>query len=127
MILIENKPMTKILFVDDDAVALNSIFRRLSGIGYDVVIACDGIEGLSKFLESHFDIVITDIVMPKMDGITLVEKIREDSNQKYVPAIAIATYPCLPEYSPFDAFFRKPLAVEKLLDAIEKATKNGRR
>ena len=65
--------------------------------------------------------------MPKIDGFTLVEKIRDDSNQKYVLAIAIATYPCLPEQSPFDVFFRKPLAVGQLLDTIEKATQNGRR
>ncbi len=126
-IFIEDISMTRILLVGDDAVTLNSIFNHLSGFGYNVVTACDGIEGLSKFVENHFDIVITDIVMPKMDGITLVEKIRDDSNRKYVPAIAIATYPCLPEYSPFDAFFSKPLAVEKLLDTIEKATKNGRK
>jgi CheY-like chemotaxis protein len=122
LILIEDKSMTKILLVDDDTVTLNSIFKCLSEFGYDVVSACDGSEGFQKFLENHFDLIITDIVMPKMDGTTLVENIRNDSNSKYIPAIAIATYPCIQEYSPFDAFFRKPLSVEKLFDAIEKGT-----
>ena len=126
-IFIENISMTRILLVSDDSVTLNSIFNHLSGFGYKVVTACDGIEGLSKFVENHFDIVITDIAMPKIDGITLVEKIRDNSNQKYVPAIAIAANPCLPEYSPFDAFFRKPLAIEKLLNTIEKAINNGKK
>ena len=58
--------------------------------------------------------------------LSLVEKIRDNSSQKYISAIAISANLCLPEYSPFDAFFRKPLAVEKFLDSIEKATKNDR-
>ena len=119
--------LTKIPLVDDDTVILNSIFKLLSGLGYDVVTARNGIEGLQKFIENHIDLVITDIAMPRMNGITLVEKIRDHSGRKYVPTIAISANPCLPEYSLFDAFLRKPLEVEKLLDSIEKATQNDRK
>jgi two-component system chemotaxis sensor kinase CheA len=61
---------TKILLVDDDEITLNSIYDLLSQIGYDVITAHDGLEGLHKFLTNHFDLVITDIAMPKMNGIT---------------------------------------------------------
>ena len=119
--------MMKILLVDDDPVTLNSISKLLSEFGYDVVTARNGIEGLQEFIKNHFDIVITDIAMPKMNGITLVEEIRNGSYQQYVPTIAIFTNPCLPEYSLFDALYRKTLGVENLLDSIEEATKNGRK
>ena len=118
--------MTQILIVDDDVITLNSIDKLLSEFRYKVVTANDGIEGFQKFVENDIDLVITDIVMPGMNGITLVEKIRDNSDQKYIPAIAISASPCLPEYSPFDAFFRKPLAVGKFFDLIQKATKNDR-
>ena len=118
--------MTKILLVDDDEITLNSIYELLSEFGYDVITAHDGLEGFQKYSENRFDLIITDIVMPNMNGITLIEKIRDDLNQKYVPAIAISTNLCLPELSLFDAFYRKTLAVEKLLDTIEMATKNER-
>ena len=119
--------MMKILLVDDDTVTLNSISKLLSELGYDVVTARNGIEALQEFMKCDFDLVITDIAMPSMNGITLVEEIRNGSYHQYVPAIAIFTNPCLPEYSLFDALYRKNLAVERLLDSVEKAAKNGRK
>lgn len=119
--------MTKILLVDDDVDTLNLIVNCLSESGYDVFTARDGLEGLQKFAENNIELVITDILMPGMDGVALIENIRNCSNEKHVPAIAIATNPCLPEFSPFDAFFRKPIAIEILIHAIELGTRNGRK
>lgn len=124
---VREKSMMKILLVDDDTVTLNSISKRLSEFGYDVVTARNGIEALQEFIKNHFDLVITDIAMPRMNGITLVEEIRNGSSQQYVPAIALFTNPCLPEYSLFDALYRKTHGVERLLDSVEEAAKNGRK
>ena len=121
------KSKMKILLVDDDTVTLNSISKLLSESGYEVVIARNGIEGLQEFLKNHFDLIITDIAMPGMTGIALVEEIRNGSYQQHVPAIALFTNPCLPEYSLFDALYRKTLGVKRLLDSVEEAVKNGRK
>ena len=67
--------LTKILLVDDDEINLNSLYELLSEFGYDVITAHDGLEGFQKFAENRFDLVITDIAMPNMNGITLIEKI----------------------------------------------------
>ena len=125
--LVREQSIMKILVVDDDTVSLNLISQLLFEFGYDVVTARNGIDGLREFLKSHFDLVITDIAMPGMNGITLVEEIRNGSYQPHVPAIALFTNPCLPEYSLFDALYRKSLGVERLLDSVKEATKNGKK
>jgi CheY-like chemotaxis protein len=119
--------MMKILLVDDDTVTLNSISKLLTEFGYDVVTARNGIEAHQEFIKNHFDLVITDIAMPRMNEITLMEEIRNGSYQQHVPVIAICTNPCLPEHSPFDALYRKTLGVERLLDSVQEATKNERK
>lgn len=67
----------KILLVDDDEVLSNSIIVYLKKIGYSVVLAVDGVEALRLFEGDEFDLIISDISMPNMDGITLLGKIRE--------------------------------------------------
>ncbi len=57
----------------------------------DVVEADDGVDGLRKLAAAKFDIIITDINMPIMDGLKLVKRIRTDENHKDVPIIIITT------------------------------------
>ena len=63
--------------------------RRVRGL--TVVEAADGVEALAKLAVGTFDIVVTDINMPMMDGLKLVRRIRSDAALKHVPIIIITT------------------------------------
>ena len=67
----------KILFVEDEEDLTLIVADTLRGQGYEVVIAVDGEDGLEKFKTEAADIVVADIMMPKMDGVTMAKDIRK--------------------------------------------------
>lgn len=79
----------KVLIVDDEKILLDLLSSKIGRKGFAVVEACDGEEGLQKALSEHPDIILLDIVMPKMDGITVLKKLRQDSWGKNVPVIIL--------------------------------------
>lgn len=69
----------KILLVDDEALVREELGGLLDDEGFEVVTGCDGVEGLTLFREQRPDMVITDVRMPRVDGLSLVAKIRAES------------------------------------------------
>ena len=67
----------KILFVDDEKDLTLIVADTLRGQGYDVITAAHGIDGLEKFKTGTADIVVADVMMPKMDGFTMAKEIRK--------------------------------------------------
>ena len=77
--------MAKILLVDDDPLVVESLLSAMESKGHTVVTASNGIKALKKFDQSAFDLVVTDIIMPEMDGIETILKMRcKRSNAKIV-------------------------------------------
>lgn len=76
----------RILVVDDDAATRNAIVRWLAG-EYEVTAADDGAEGVQRAQETIFDAIVTDVWMPKMDGIAMVARIRESLAPVLVPVL----------------------------------------
>jgi DNA-binding NtrC family response regulator len=74
----------RILVVDDEPLVRKSLYESLRGDGFTASMASNGEEAYEKILESYFDIVITDMKMPKMNGIELLKKLRKD-----FPAISV--------------------------------------
>jgi signal transduction histidine kinase len=68
--------MGKILITDDEEVIRQVFYRVLTKQGYEVETARDGLEALEKIKKSHFDMVISDLKMPNMDGMTLIKNIK---------------------------------------------------
>ena len=66
----------KILFVEDEEDLTLIVADTLRGQGYDVITAVNGMEGIEKFKTEAADIVVADVMMPKMDGFTMAKKIR---------------------------------------------------
>jgi two-component system KDP operon response regulator KdpE len=70
------RPKPLILVVDDDADIRRSLSRELALAGYDTVTAADGVEGRELFEHHHPDLVVTDIAMPRADGLALISAVR---------------------------------------------------
>jgi CheY-like chemotaxis protein len=69
----------RILVVDDNRDIRNVISQVLRLMGFDVALACNGIEALAVFRERSFDLVVTDLQMPAMDGSKLAQLVKERS------------------------------------------------
>ena len=77
-----------VLIVDDEQDLVMMIKIKLESEGFRVIEAYDGEEALEKVKEKP-DLILLDIMMPKMDGLTMLEKLREDSWGKKVPVIIL--------------------------------------
>ena len=80
-----------ILTVDDSASLRMAIRIALTGAGYAVTEAGDGIEGLAKAAETRFDLIVTDLNMPNMDGLSMIRELRKQPAQAGVPIIFLTT------------------------------------
>ena len=81
----------KILTVDDSSSVRQMVSFTLREAGYDVLEAVDGKDALSKLDGSRVDMIITDLNMPNMDGISLIKNVRAGANNKFVPIIMLTT------------------------------------
>ena len=68
--------MANILLVDDEPLVVDTLSSAMESKGHTVVTASNGIEGLRRFVEGRFDLVITDIIMPDKEGIGLIMEMR---------------------------------------------------
>jgi two-component system chemotaxis response regulator CheY len=84
--------MTKtVLTVDDSRTMRDMLMIALSGAGYSVVQAEDGVHGLEVLEGTTPDVIITDINMPRMDGFGFIENVRSDKRLRAVPILVLTT------------------------------------
>lgn len=81
----------KIMVVDDSASMRQLIKFTLSGAGYDVIEAVDGLDAIKKLNGHPVHLIIVDINMPNMDGIELIRKVRIHKEHKFTPIIVLTT------------------------------------
>ena len=110
--------MCKILVIDDEKVIINMIRQLLEMHGHDVDTADDGDEGILKFDNDCFDLVITDICMPGVDGNIVAKHIR-NSDKKYVPVIGMSGTPWAFDDNSFDTIFEKPFQLKALINTVK--------
>jgi CheY-like chemotaxis protein len=82
--------MKKILLIEDEELIIKLLGKKLTGIGYDVELAMDGLEGLEKMRESVPDLVLLDIVMPRMGGLEVMAEMKKDPLLAKIPVIIIS-------------------------------------
>lgn len=109
--------LKRILVVDDDEVLRNMLIDTLSSLDYQPIPAEDGERAWQILQQDSFDLVITDIKMPHMDGISLMKKIKEKDLK--TPVIMITAYSsAYPEDKAFiegaDGYLAKPFRIEKI-------------
>lgn len=84
-----NEPTSKILLVDDEEDLLELLQYALTKAGYEVVTALDGVSGLKTAREERPDLIVLDIMMPRMDGIELCNRLREDAHLRLTPILML--------------------------------------
>jgi DNA-binding response OmpR family regulator len=110
--------MSSILVIEDEKGILGLIEAALSRHGHCVNTAADGKEGIQKFDSGNFDMVITDVVMPEVGGLGVLQHIR-DSSRHRVPIIGMSGTPWLMQGSDFDMVLAKPFPLQKLVDSVK--------
>src|SRR5882672_526806 len=117
-------PRGRVLIVDDEPVQVRSIGRALRSRGYEVESASNGRDAASKLQPDAFDVVLSDIAMPGMDGIALLQFIRERNLD--VPVVLVTGEPAVStavkalEFGAFH-YLTKPLEIPDLEEVIDKA------
>jgi CheY-like chemotaxis protein len=114
--------MSRILLVDDDVSVCSVAQLALEDEGHHITVAHDGQEGMQKALEENFDLIISDLMMPKMDGLMMLTRLRRA--QIEAPALLSTS---LPEENltifppkPYDAYLGKPYVIDDLVTSVDK-------
>jgi len=81
--------MAKILLVEDDPLMVRMYQRKLVNDGYDVAIAVNGEEGMVKIRSFHPDLVLLDIMMPKLNGLQVLERTKSDPTISSIPIMLL--------------------------------------
>ena len=79
-----------ILIIDDEQIITRALSRAFQKEGFQVIIACDGQEGLQKIKEQNPSLILLDIIMPKLSGLELLEHLRQ--SQITTPVILMTAY-----------------------------------
>ncbi|MFH0731210.1 MAG: response regulator [Pseudomonadota bacterium] len=111
--------MGTVLVIDDEKAIADMLFRALTRFGFDVLIALDGRKGIEMFDSSAVDVVLTDVLMPGIDGVEVVNHIRR-SDRKEMPVIAMSGTPTLLGDNGFDVVLPKPFSIYELRDQVER-------
>lgn len=116
--------MDKILIVEDEKDVQDVLAEALKIWGYETVLASNGEEGLEKYRQQNFSMLITDIRMPQMDGLTMLKKIREKDTA--IPILVVTGYPSVDSaveslIKGADNYIVKPINMDDLHAKIGKA------
>lgn len=121
--------MKSVLVVDDSATfrqLLSMSLARLEGIsGASITEAVDGQDALEKIKEKDFDLVLTDIRMPRMDGLELIRRVREELKRQDLPIVIISTKGSEQDVElgmslGASGYLAKPISMAKLRELISK-------
>ena len=121
--------MSKILLIEDDKLVMRSLQRVLDARGHNITTAGNGLEAEHALDNQTFDLIITDILMPQMDGIQVIMKTRHE-NKLTTPILAIsgggradaANYLESAQELGADEILKKPFTNELLLEAVKRLT-----
>jgi two-component system chemotaxis response regulator CheY len=118
--------MTKtIMIVDDSASMRQFVMIALMGAGYSVLEGCDGVDALGQLTGQKVHLIISDVNMPNMDGISFLKQVKQHTSYKFTPVIMLTTESeeskkCEGQAAGARAWVVKPFKSEQLLSAVQK-------
>lgn len=122
----EYSGLKRILVVDDDRFVLDALRLMLERLGYQVSLASDGIEALNVYFQQHPDIVLTDLQMPRKDGLELIYELKSSAPHAVILAMS-GTYAGSVNFCSMAVALGarevlvKPFSLDRLLAAIQDA------
>jgi CheY-like chemotaxis protein len=120
--------VARILVVEDEPDLLALLADQLAVLGHEVLIATDGVQGLRLARESLPDLLLTDVIMPFMDGTEMLEQIRSHVETRHLPVIAFSALTDARTQARLEAlgitgFLPKPYSFQELEARIQEATR----
>lgn len=121
---------TKVMVIDDSNTIRRSAEMFLKAAGYEVVLAEDGFDALSKITDQHPQIIFVDIMMPKLDGYQTCALIKRNAQFKSTPVIMLSSKDGLFDrargrMAGSDQYLTKPFTKESLVDTVKSFTDNN--
>jgi len=113
----------KLLVVEDEGELLEFLKMRLEANGYEVIGACDGKEGFEKAVKEKPDLILLDLMLPKVDGYWVCNLLKKDKRYDMIPIIILtaksgAEHSKLAKECGADFYMTKPFEIEELLSKI---------
>jgi two-component system chemotaxis response regulator CheY len=118
--------MAKTIMIVDDSASLRQVVGiSLRGAGYDVIEGCDGVDALAKLTGQKVHLIISDVNMPNMDGISLVKAIKQLPAYKFTPIVMLTTESqegkkAAGQAAGAKAWMLKPFNPPQLLNVVQK-------
>lgn len=118
-----------ILIVEDEAPLINILAEKLEDEGFSAIKARNGEEGLRLALSKSVDLILLDIIMPVMDGMTMLQKLREDEKSKEIPVILLTNLNTIENISialeegAYDYLVKTDWSLDDVVDQVKKKLK----
>ena len=118
--------MVKTIMVVDDSASLRQVVSiALKGAGYDIIEASDGKDGLSKLTGQKVHLIVSDVNMPNMDGLTFVKELKAKPEYRFTPVIMLTTEAgedkkAMGQAAGAKAWVVKPFKPDQILGAVAK-------
>jgi CheY-like chemotaxis protein len=114
-----------ILVVDDEYEVGQALATILEDEGFEVDVANDGQEAKLMLEKKRPDLILSDVMMPRMNGIQLVSFLKENPEKKNIPIVLMSAAP-IKENTQSDGFLKKPFNIDVLMSEVMKFTKSGK-
>ena len=118
----------RVLIVEDEAAVQVTLKARLEAIGYETLSACDGDEGLRMAREEEPDLIILDVMLPKMDGLGVCRLLKSDQRYRHIPVLVLSGRASDPDRerglnTGADAYMTKPFDSIELVGTVRRLLK----
>ena len=123
--------MARILFVDDDPHTLETLDKSAQLFGHQAIIAKSGEEALKLAVAQSPDLIMTDMMLPDMDGLALLDQLRQNDATASIPVVVLSAsaemdIAQLSEQAGADSYLSKPVRLQTLQNVFERYTSGSR-